>query len=203
MTLALLEPRAPSAAPAPRRFQLVVIMASAGGVPALLSVLAALPVGFPLPVAVAVMHRSPSHPGLLENVLARQVRLPLKPVEDAEPLEPGVIYVAPADLRVRVGPGRTLRLDPVEEFAEEPSPSALFESAAETMPRGVLAVVLAGRGREGSEGLRAVKAAGGYVLGQDPLTGAPVGNAAIDQILRLEQIPARLCELAGLRHDHG
>ena len=54
-----------------RRRELVVIAASAGGLSALLEIVAALPADFDTPVAI-VLHRTPTPPHLLHALLGRR-----------------------------------------------------------------------------------------------------------------------------------
>ena len=81
-----------------RRYEAVVIGTSAGGLEALSTVIPALPDDFPLPVAV-VQHRRPDSDAFLAQHLDAKSRLEVKEAEDKEPIHPGTVYLAPADLR--------------------------------------------------------------------------------------------------------
>jgi two-component system, chemotaxis family, protein-glutamate methylesterase/glutaminase len=100
---------------------LVIIAASAGGMPALRKVLTALPADYPAAVAI-VQHRSGWQPDLLAKVLSRDSRLPVNPVQAGERLQPGRVYLAPA----------------------RSSANPLFETAAKALGPGAVAVVLTG-----------------------------------------------------------
>src|SRR5215208_5562509 len=85
--------------------QLVVIGTSAGGLEALRTLVAALPVDFPAALCV-VMHTAPQSPGVLHEILGRSGRLPAISPQSAERLLPGRVYVAPPDMHLLVEPGR-------------------------------------------------------------------------------------------------
>ena len=93
----------------PPRFDLVVIAASAGGLAALVGVLAALPRDFPLPIAV-VQHVDPNRPSLLAGLLGRRTTLRVKQAERHDPLSPGVVYVAPPGHHMIITATRTIEL---------------------------------------------------------------------------------------------
>ncbi|HEX5498931.1 MAG TPA: chemotaxis protein CheB, partial [Thermomicrobiales bacterium] len=75
---------------------LIVIGASAGGVHALLALVATLPADFAAPVVIA-QHLDPRRVSHLGELLANRSLLPVRTVLQREPLEPGIIYVVPAD----------------------------------------------------------------------------------------------------------
>ena len=77
---------------------LVVIGASAGGLPALYAILGSLPPTLPAAVVVVVHTRSTA--GVLPQVLGRRSALPVDAAADGAGLEPGRVYVAPADRHV-------------------------------------------------------------------------------------------------------
>jgi two-component system, chemotaxis family, protein-glutamate methylesterase/glutaminase len=185
------------------RYQMVAVAASAGGVAALSEVIGSLPPGFPLPVVI-VQHRTARLPHLLGPLLARRTHLRVKTVEEGEPLQPGTVYVAPPDLHVVVSADRTLRLHNGTRIRHVlSSANPLFESAALATEGAVIAVVLTGSGHDGTDGVQAVKAAGGFVVVQEPSTaeyrGMPssaVAAGAVDEVLPLARIGPRLCALA-------
>jgi two-component system chemotaxis response regulator CheB len=148
----------------------LVIGGSAGALEALLAILPALPSALAVPIVVA-LHVAPSHPSLFPALLARACPRPVREVEDKQPLEPGVIYVAPPNYHVLIERDRTLALSvdaPVHY--SRPSIDVLFESAADAFGRGVAGIVLSGANEDGASGLRRITDAGGLAAVQDPAT---------------------------------
>jgi two-component system chemotaxis response regulator CheB len=90
---------------------------------------------------------------------------------DGGPLERGVIYIAPggaAHLEVQWGPTRKVRLvesPPVNRH--RPAVDVAFHSVARTVGSGALGVLLTGMGRDGAEGLKAMREAGARTIAQD------------------------------------
>jgi len=173
----------------------VVIGASAGGVQALSQVLPSLPVDFPLPVLV-VVHIPPRRDNALVDLFAGKCRIPVKEAEDKEPLEPGTIYFAPPDYHLLVEAGGTLALSSDEPVNHSrPAIDVLFESAADAFGTGLAGIVLTGANSDGAEGLRAICAAGGQAIVQDPVSAevATMPRAALaacpnSQTVRVENI---------------
>jgi two-component system, chemotaxis family, protein-glutamate methylesterase/glutaminase len=188
----------------PRTFDLVVIAASAGGIPAVSRVLAALPAEFPVPIAL-VLHSTTRPNDLRAVVLQRTTALRVRAVQADELLQPGSVYVAPADRHVVVGADRRIALrdgHPIRFVLSSANP--LLESAVEALGGRVIAVVLTGGGRDGTDGVQAVRAAGGVVIAQDRGTsqifGMPksaIATGAVSAVLPLEEIAPHLCRLVG------
>src|SRR5262245_63407216 len=81
--------------------QLVVVGASAGGIDALSTLVATLPKGFPAPIVIA-QHLDPRRRSHLPEILARRTELPVRSVEERDRLEPGVVYIVPANRDVEI-----------------------------------------------------------------------------------------------------
>lgn len=185
------------------RYELVVMAASYGGVQALVRVLSLLPADFPLPICV-VQHRSAQHPHLLDKVLGRRSALVVKMAENREVLQPGTVYLAPPHMHMRVRADRSLAFtDGVKIRHVHSSANPLFESAAEALGGRVIGVVLTGFDSDGTDGVQAIRHAGGIVLAQDEATSAAfnmprsaIETGAVHQILPLDRIPAELARLA-------
>src|SRR5512140_2964489 len=137
-----------------RRYDLIVIAASVGGVQALGSLLGALPEGFPVPIAV-VLHRTPTPPLLLDRVLGRSTRLPVRQMmNDREPILAGTVHIARPDLHLVVhDPGSFSLSDGRRIRHVRSSANPLFESAASVFGARVLAVVLTGGDSDGTDGV--------------------------------------------------
>jgi two-component system, chemotaxis family, CheB/CheR fusion protein len=147
---------------------LVVVGSSAGGIETLSTLVSMLPPDFSAPIVIA-QHLDPQRPSHLGEILARRSRLPIQTILDNERLEPGHIYVVPADRHVEINDGHlSLRTD--RHNRPTPSITLLFRSAAQAYGEGLIAVILTGTGSDGAEGAVEVKGAGGTVVIQNPAT---------------------------------
>lgn len=190
--------------PAPRaaaRPEIVVVGASLGGPRALATLLRGLPAGFPVPIAV-VQHIADGFTEGLANWLATESRLRVSEARDGEPLRAGRVVLAPTGRHLLVGDGvaRLSDAPPVDTF--KPSVTPLFLSAARVYGARTCGILLTGMGRDGADGLRAIKKAGGVTLAQDEGTSAVFGMpraaieaGAVERILPIEDIPRVLLEL--------
>jgi two-component system chemotaxis response regulator CheB len=182
---------------------IVVIGASAGGVPALRRFFASLPRDFP-GVVSAVIHRSAvATSSQLPAVLAYRTAQTVSEPEDGEEFERSRVYVAPRDRHLLLDADR-FHLDdgPKRHFAR-PAIDPLFESAAFAHGPRVVGVILTGKGRDGVSGLRAIKAAGGISIAQDPSEAPSPGMPQsaiwlvhVDLVLPLAEIASAMATLA-------
>jgi two-component system chemotaxis response regulator CheB len=146
----------------------VVIGASAGGVPTLMDLFSRLGVLRNARVAV-VLHRSPVFEGRLPEVLGRRSALPVVEPHDGGVWEPGRIYVAPRDQHLVVDASGALRLNRgAKQHHTRPAVDPLFVSAAQAYGRRTVGVILTGMGDDGVSGLIAISVAGGVTLVQSP-----------------------------------
>lgn len=181
---------------------IITIGASAGGVEALRTLFSKLPIDLPATV-LAVIHRSPTHVSGLTAVLAHRALIRVSEAVDGEPIEPGRVYVAPADAHLVINVDRLrLHRGPKVHFTR-PAVDPLFTSAAAAHGARVVGVLLTGGGDDGVSGLIAIKAAGGLSLVQHPaeasVASMPLNAIAfdhVDAILPLDAIAASLVTLA-------
>lgn len=186
------------------RPELVVVGTSLGGLHALSRLLGVLPAGFPLALAI-VQHRTTAQGGRgLADLLQERTPLPVADAEDKMAIEPGRVYLAPADYHLLVEERGlfALSIDPPVRSAR-PSIDVLFQSAADAYGRALVGVLLTGASADGAAGLAAIKARGGHVVVEDPATAecgtmpaAGVAAAAVDDVLPLSMIGERLVLLA-------
>ena len=149
-------------------YDLVVIAGSAGAITAACDVLSGMPPDFPAPVAM-VQHLSPNLPSQLDKVLGGRTRLRIRFAEHGERLRAGTVHLAPPDQHLLIGPRRRLILSGLGRInSTRPAADPLFESAAAMFCDRALAVILSGTGQDGARGVRAIRAAGGTVMVQDP-----------------------------------
>ncbi len=189
-----------------RRFDVVAIGSSAGGLQALSRVLGPLPTDFPASVLI-VQHLDPHHKSMMSDLLSHQTKLRVKQAEHGEVLLPGVAYIAPPDEHFLVGPGKVQLAHSQLVHYSRPSIDLLFESVAGTYGSRSIAVLLSGSNRDGSAGIRTVKEAGGMTIAQDPASAefkvmplAAVRTGSVDLVLDLQNIGPALVELCTGNH---
>jgi two-component system chemotaxis response regulator CheB len=187
--------------PRNRRAELVVIGASLGGPRALATVLRALPEAFPAPVAV-VQHIAEGFTEGLAGWLAGEARLDVREARDGDPIRPGRVVLAPSGVHLVVAEGHYRLSDAPAVDTFKPSVTPLFLSAARHFGPRACGVILTGMGRDGAEGLKAMRDAGAATLAQDEATSivfgmprAAIELGAVERVLPLDEIGRVLVEL--------
>src|SRR5438477_2769166 len=154
---------------APRPQRVVGIGASAGGLDALKQLVASVPADTGL-AFVVLQHLPPSQIGQLASLLAGATALPVIDVANGRRIEPNTILVVPPHTSACLFRG-ALVLRTAKPGARPRQPiDALFASIAEVLRERAVGVVLSGTAHDGTEGLRAIRAAGGLTFAQEPST---------------------------------
>ena len=159
---------------------LVGVGASAGGLEALRRFVTALPADVPLGF-IMIQHLDPTRRSRLAETLAKSSQLPVEWVKDGTTPIGGHVYVVPQGTIASVA-GGTLRLRPRPKEACAEVIDELFMSLARDGGFGTCAVLLSGKGSDGTQGLREIAGDGGLTFVQDPGTaGHPeMPRAAIE-----------------------
>lgn len=188
-----------------RRIGAVAIGASAGGISALLTILAGLPRQFQFPVII-VLHRRDEAGSHLTDVFAKHLPMPVKQADDKMPAEAGVIYFAGAGYHLSIEGDRTFSLsreDPV--LFSRPAIDIFLASAADVYRSNLVGILLTGASADGAIGMATVGCAGGLTVVQDPLEAemstmprSAIGLRAPDLILPLSRIRELLTTLGTL-----
>lgn len=148
----------------------VVIGVSAGAIEALSVLLPVLPANYGLPILI-VIHLPPDRDSIVAELFQAKCKVRVKEAEATEPIEAGTVYLAPPDYHLLVEQNRCLTLSADEPVLfSRPSIDVLFESAADAYGPNLLGIVLTGANTDGAQGLRAICAAGGTAIVQDPNT---------------------------------
>lgn len=180
---------------------MVVLGASTGGPKALATILSAFPEGFPAAVVI-VQHLDAHFYQGLSEWLAHGSRLPVVAVDAPVTLEAGHVYLAAKPEHAVISPGDRLSFTREwPELVSRPSIDVLFKSLAEIRGARGVAALMTGMGRDGAEGLLALRRAGFYTIAQDApssvVYGMPRAAAEIDAatiVLPLHRIGARIVE---------
>ncbi|HYD64972.1 chemotaxis-specific protein-glutamate methyltransferase CheB [Azospirillum sp.] len=191
----------PLAADAPRRFEVLALVASTGGPNALVKVLAGLSAGFPLPVLV-VQHIGAAFVEGFASWLGTVCPMPVEVAEHGAQPRPGRVYVAPGDTHLEAGRAvlRLTKESPV--CGQRPSGDVLFRSLANTFGPAAIGVLLTGMGEDGARGLLAMREAGAYTIAEHASTavihgmpGEAVKLGAATEELPLPRVAPRLLDL--------
>lgn len=118
---------------------------------------------------VIILHRKNTEDSLLEELFEMKTQIPVKEVEDKVELQPGFVYIAPADYHLLFEKSGLLSLDTSEKVNfSRPSIDVCFESAAEVYGSNLTAILLSGANADGTEGLKRIKELGGTIVVQKP-----------------------------------
>jgi two-component system chemotaxis response regulator CheB len=190
--------------------RLVVMGASTGGPAAMRSIVQHLPSDFPLPILL-VMHLSEKFEASMVEWLGKSAAFPVRHAVDGEPLPSAgrpVLVMAKANRHLELRDGRLWLTAGPERHSSRPSVDVLFESVAREAGARTIACLLTGMGRDGAEGMQALRRAGAMTLAQDeassvvfgmPLEAARLG--AVRHVLSLKDIPAWLDGFARRRPE--
>lgn len=175
------------------RGSLIAIGASTGGVEAIRVVLSTMPTDCP-PIVIA-QHMPPGFTSRFAARLDEVTDLKVVEAEDRMPLENGRAYVAKGDFHLRVerSSGQLKCRLSQDELASghRPSVDVLFESVAKSIGPMAVGAILTGMGRDGARGLKLMRAAGAYTVGQSQSSALVYGmpRVAFDEGAVIEQAP--------------
>jgi two-component system chemotaxis response regulator CheB len=177
------------------KFPVVVLAASTGGPATLMRFVPEFPRDFPGAVFL-VQHMPASFTAQFAEQLKQVAQMEVKEAEMGEMVQPGRLYVCPGSHHLRLTQtGRVTLEDGPRVNGYKPCADLALESAAQFAGPMAIAVVMTGMGNDASQGVKQVKAAGGYVLAQDESTCVIFGMAAeaiktgaVDQVLPIESL---------------
>lgn len=179
-------------------FPVVGIGASAGGLEAATEMLSAVE---PTSSAayVLVQHLAPDHESLMAELIDRKTQIDVLQAEDGQAMVPGRAYVIPPGHSLSMEGGRLCLSTFGEPRGMRRPIDTFFQSLAEEQGSECAAVVLSGTGADGSQGLRAVKGAGGICLAQVPeeaaydgMPSAAIGTGLMDFVESARDLPAAI-----------
>ena len=191
--------------PPPAKKEVLVIGGSTGGSRALSEILPKLHQNFPLAVLI-VQHMLKGFTQPFAERLNLQGSIEIREAEDGDPVKPGLALLAPAgqhmvvkreDEKVVVRLNRGALVNNLR-----PSIDVLMKSAVEIYGGRVIGVLLSGMGKDGAEGLRAIKDRGGRTIVQDESTSvifgmqkAAVELGCVDSVVHLNEIATKIMEV--------
>ncbi|HSJ67875.1 MAG TPA: chemotaxis protein CheB [Anditalea sp.] len=183
--------------------KVIVIGASAGGMDALIKLLAQLQKDFPAPILV-VQHLSPEITGeVLIKSYNNKTNLTCEIAQNGTSLKNGHVYMAPADFHLMIGDDeRILITKGAHENRARPAIDPLFRSTAVVFGNRVISIILTGYLDDGTAGSIVVKRCGGTCIVQDPeeaqypdMPQNVINQIEVDYILPLAEMGGLLYSL--------
>ncbi|BBZ45339.1 chemotaxis protein CheB [Mycobacterium parmense] len=179
---------------------LVALVASAGGLDAISSVLRDLPVD--LPITVVVQQHLGRHDSALPSILRRQTARPVRWAKHGQHLAAGEVVVCPPAAYVELTPGGRCRVRAMGDFGGRRF-DVLLKSIARSYGPRAAGVVLSGSGSDGAAGTAAMRRAGAVVIAESPETALypsmPVAaaRAGANRVLPCRRIAEALTDIVG------
>jgi two-component system CheB/CheR fusion protein len=182
-------------------YPVVGIGASAGGLPALVSLFENLPAKTEM-AFVVILHLSPKHPSAAADILQRATHMPVVQVTSRVQIEPDHIYVIAPNQQMSMMDGLLL-VDTLDRpRGKHIAIDLFFRTLAEVHRERALAIVLSGTGADGAVGLTRIKEEGGVTIVQAPddaehdgMPSAAIRTGAVDFVLPAAEIPQKLIDL--------
>ncbi|MBN2247492.1 MAG: chemotaxis response regulator protein-glutamate methylesterase [Coriobacteriia bacterium] len=185
--------------------KVVALGASTGGTSALRAVLTSLPSDSP--GMLIVQHMPQGFTAAFAHDLDRLCALKVREAVDGDAVAPGLVLIAPGNKHmVLSGSGAGYRVsvkDGPYVYGCRPSVDVLFSSVAKKAGANAVGVIMTGMGRDGAEGLLAMREAGAMTIAQDEASSVVFGMpkeaiecGAAARIASLLDIPRLVLEYA-------
>ncbi|HWA35143.1 MAG TPA: CheR family methyltransferase [Cyclobacteriaceae bacterium] len=182
-------------------FPIVAIGASAGGLEAISLFLKSLPSVTGM-AYVYIQHLDPLHESKLSEILSRQTRMTVIEAKNLMPIKKDNLFIIPPNKDMAIIDG-VLTLNP---RAAKPSIhlpiDKFFLSLAEKQKDGAIGIVLSGNANDGTLGLKAIKAAGGFTFAQDEsakfqsMPKSAIAEGVVDMVLPPDKIAKELARIS-------
>lgn len=190
-----------------KRLYYVGIGASAGGLEALRPFVASLPRHANMTYIVA-QHMSPDHRSLMVELLQRETDLKVESARNNILPKADRIYVAPPNTDVTVIDGKLRISQPTNTIGPKPSVDRFFMSLADDREDCAIGIILSGTGSDGTRGIKAIKAAGGIALAQEPrsakydsMPSSAIRAGGADLVLQPHEIANQLVSIVQRRRE--
>lgn len=181
-----------------KRFPIVGIGASAGGLEAYESFFKAMPEDSGM-AFVLISHLDPTHISILPELIGKQTQMKVHQIQDGQKLLPNQVYVIPPNKILNILNGILYLLElPLSRGLNLPI-DIFFRSLAQDQGANAIGIILSGTGTDGTLGIKEIKGEMGMVMVQDERTakydGMPrsaISTGLADYILPVDKLPAQL-----------
>lgn len=182
------------------RYSALAVGISTGGPISLQKMIPLLSEKINIPIFI-VQHMPPKFTASLSERLNNLSPLHVKEAEDNEVVRNGVVYIAPGGFHLKLERDKVSNIKinisgKPDNTLHRPSVDVMIQSVQEIYGKNVLGLIMTGMGKDGLEGIKKLKAAGGHCIAQNEescvVYGMPraiVENGLADIVAPLEEIP--------------
>ncbi len=188
----------PQKSPEMTELPVVGIAASAGGLDAFKRFFSAMPADCGM-AFVLIPHLDPKHESLMVPLLGKQTKMPVVEAEEGQRLKANHVYIIPPNRYLSLNSGVIQLSRPPVESPGGIAIDPFLRSLADDQQERSICIVLSGTGSHGALGLKAVKAAGGMAMVQEPSSAeydqmprSAIDTGLADYILPPEKMPEEL-----------
>lgn len=191
--------------------QVLAIASSTGGTEALKVLLSGMPED--IPGTLIVQHMPPLFTRTYAESLQRILPFEVKEAQDGDRVLPGRVLLAPGNWHMELNRNGAFYLVKLHQspplHGVRPAADYLMSSVARVAGQNSIGVVLTGMGKDGAQGLLAMRNSGGYNIAQDESScvvfGMPkeaIAIGAIHAILPLPKISGEIVAQVRARNPH-
>lgn len=166
------------------KYKVIAVGGSAGSLDIILKIISGATINNNI-FYIIIVHRKNESDSVLTGLFSSRTKFKVKEVEDKDYIQPGYVYIAPADYHLLLENQHLFSLDSSEKiYYSRPSIDVTFESVAEVFGAAAIGILLSGANADGAQGLRKIKQAGGFTIVQDPKSAAVdyMPKQAIEQL---------------------
>lgn len=184
-----------------RKFPIVCVGGSAGGLDAYIRLLQNLPCD--MGVAIVIVNHITMMPTQLHEVLPRFTTMPVDLITEKLLIEPNHVFIIPANRDLHVSDDE-FSLKPISKPRGWPDVITVFlRSLTENWNGKLIAVIVSGYDGDGADALCEIKEMGGITFAQLPDTAkqpdmpeSAIASGCVDSILPPEEIAAEIVRIA-------
>jgi two-component system CheB/CheR fusion protein len=174
------------------------MVASAGGLDAFKKFFAAMPRSSDI-AFVLVPHLDPKHESLMVELISRHTAMPVVEAGQGMAIQANRVHIIPPNKYMTISGGVLRLAGPVERGDSSTAIDLFLRSLADDLQEKAIGIILSGTGSHGTLGLKAIKAAGGLAMVQDPKTAdhsrmpqSAIASGLADYVLPVERMPEAL-----------
>ena len=184
-----------------KKFPIVCVGGSAGGLDAYIRLLQKLPCD--MGVAIVIVNHITIMPTQLHEVLPRFTTMPVDLITENLLIEPDHVFIIPANRDLHVD-GKKFHLEPISKPRGWPDVITVFlRSLTEHWEGKLIAVIVSGYDGDGADALCGIKEIGGITIAQKLSTAkqpdmpaSAIASGCIDFILSPEEIAGEIVRIA-------